>query len=220
MPDIVITEFMDEGPVEKLEAGYDVVWDPDLWDRPEEIKALLPEARALIVRNRTQVTADILDAGPKLEVLGRLGVGLDNIDLEACEAREITVCPATGTNNVSVAEYAICAALMLLRGSFYAKDRVLAGEWPRTEFVGREARAKTLGLLGLGMIGQAAARMARGLEMEVIAYDPFLPAEAEGWRLAEAVSVDELLRRSDILSVHAPLLPETRGLIDAEAMQK
>ncbi len=220
MPDIVITEFMDAGPVETLQARYAVAWDPELWDKPDAVKALLGEARALIVRNRTQVTADILDAGPKLEVLGRLGVGLDNIDLEACAARGLPVCPAIGTNHVSVAEYAICTSLMLLRGAFDAKDRVLAGTWPRTELVGREARGRTLGLLGLGMIGQAAARMARGLEMTVIAYDPHLPGEAEAWTLAEPVSLDVLLERSDILSVHAPLLPETRGLIDAAAIAK
>lgn len=220
MPDIVITEFMDESPVEELKAGYSVHWDKTLCDKPDEIKALLGEAKALVVRNRTPVTDDILAAGPNLKVIGRLGVGLDNIDLAACEARGVKVCPATGSNNVSVAEYAICAMMMLLRGSFYAKDDVLAGKWPRNDNIGLEARGRTLGLLGFGMIGQSAARMARGLEMEVIAHDPHVPGDAEGWQLAESVSVDELLARSDILSVHTPLLPETRNLIDAAAMAK
>lgn len=220
MPDIVITEFMDEGPVERLKERHDVHWDPLLWDKPEEIKRLLPGVRALIVRNRTQVTDEILAAGPELEVVGRLGVGLDNIDLEACKARGLTVCPATGTNHVSVAEYAICASLMLLRGSFQAKERVLAGEWPREDLIGREARGKTLGLLGFGMIGQTAARMARCLEMTVIAHDPHVPADAPAWELAESVAFEELLARSDFLSVHTPLLPETRGIINAAAMER
>lgn len=220
MPDIVITEFMDEEPVEKLKARYSVHWDKDLCDKPEEIKQLIPEARALIVRNRTRVNEDILAAGPKLEVLGRLGVGLDNVDMEACKAHGVTVCPATGSNNVSVAEYAICAALMLLRGSFYSKDEILNGEWPRNKYVGREARGHTLGLLGFGMIGQSAATMAQGLEMHVIAHDPFVPPDADAWKLAENVSFDDLVARSDILSVHTPLLPETRGIIDAAAMEK
>lgn len=220
MPDIVITEFMDEAPVEKLKAQYDVHWDDTLVDRPEEIKSLIKDARALIVRNRTKVTGEILDAGPRLEVVGRLGVGLDNIDQEACKARGVTVCPATGSNNVSVAEYAICAALMLLRGSFYSRDEILAGTWPRNKYVGREVRGKTLGLFGFGMIGQSAARMARGLEMEVIAHDPFVPAESGAWKLAENVSFGDLLARSDILSVHTPLLPETRGIVNAAAMTK
>ena len=220
MPDIVITEFMDESPVEELKASYTVHWDKTLCDKPDEIKALIGEAKALIVRNRTPVTDDILAAGPNLKVIGRLGVGLDNIDLAACEARGVKVCPATGSNNVSVAEYAICAMMMLLRGSFYAKDDVLAGKWPRNDNVGLEARGKTLGLLGFGMIGRSAARMARGLEMEVIAHDPHVPGDADGWQLAQSVSVDDLLARSDILSVHTPLLPETRNLIDKSAMAK
>jgi len=220
MPDIVITEFMDEAPVEELKALYDVHWDKTLCDKPEEIKRLVPDAVALIVRNRTKVNDDILSAGPKLKVIGRLGVGLDNIDLDACERHGVTVCPATGSNNVSVAEYAICTMMMLLRGSFYCKDEVLAGKWPRNDYVGKEARGHTLGLLGFGMIGQSAARMAQGLEMNVIAHDPFVPADAQGWKLAQSVSFDDLVARSDILSVHTPLLPETRDLIDAAAMAR
>lgn len=220
MPDIVITEFMDEGPVEDLKAKYDVHWDKTLCDKPDEIKQLILDARALIVRNRTKINDDILSAGPNLKVLGRLGVGLDNINLEACKAHGVKVCPATGSNNVSVAEYAICAALMMLRGSFFARDEILAGTWPRNKYVGREARGRTLGLLGFGMIGQSAACMARGLEMDVIAHDPHVPADAEGWSLAESVSFDDLIARSDILSVHTPLLPETRNIIDAAAMAK
>ncbi len=220
MPDIVITEFMDEAPVEELKALYDVHWDKTLCDKPDEIKQLIPEARALIVRNRTKVNDDILSAGPELKVIGRLGVGLDNIDLEACERRGVTVCPATGSNNVSVAEYAICTMMMLLRGSFYCKDEVLAGKWPRNDYVGKEARGRTLGLLGFGMIGRSVARMAQGLEMNVIAHDPFVPADAEGWKMAQSVSFDDLVARSDILSVHTPLLPETRDLIDAAAMAR
>ncbi len=220
MPDIVITEFMDEGPVEDLKALYDVHWDKKLCDKPDEIKQLIPDAVALIVRNRTKVNDDILSAGPELKVIGRLGVGLDNIDLEACERHGVKVCPATGSNNVSVAEYAVCAMMMLLRGSFYCKDEVLAGKWPRNDYVGKEARGRTLGLLGFGMIGRSVARMAQGLEMNVIAHDPFVPADAEGWKLAQSVSFDDLVARSDILSVHTPLLPETRDLIDAAAMAR
>lgn len=220
MPDIVITEFMDEGPVEELEARYDVHWDKTLCERPDDIKALLPRARALIVRNRTRVDEDILSAGAELKVIGRLGVGLDNIDLEACERHGVKVCPATGSNHVSVAEYAICAALMLLKRSFYSRDDILAGKWPRNDNVGLEARGRTLGLLGFGMIGQAAARMAAALEMEVIAHDPYVTADAAGWSLAQSVSLDNLITRSDILSIHAPLMPETRNCINAEAMAR
>ena len=218
MPDIVITEFMDEGPVEELKAKYDVHWDKTLCDKPDEIKALLGAAVALIVRNRTKVTDDILKAGPNLKVLGRLGVGLDNVDVPACERHGVKVCPATGSNNVSVAEYAICAMMMLLRGSFYSREDILAGKWPRNLNVGLEARGRTLGLLGFGMIGCSAARMACGLEMKVIAHDPHVPGDASRWQYAQNVSFEDLIARSDILSVHVPLLPETRGIIDAAAM--
>ncbi len=220
MPDIVITEFMDDEPVEDLKAKYDVHWDKTLCEKPEEIKALIPDAVALIVRNRTKVTDDLLKSGPNLKVLGRLGVGLDNVDVEACKRHGVVVCPATGSNNVSVAEYAICAMMMLLKGSFYSKEDILAGKWPRNDNVGLEARGKTLGLLGFGMIGQSAARMARGLEMNVIAHDPYVPADAEGWKLAESVSLGDLISRSDIVSVHTPLMPETRGIINADAMAR
>jgi (S)-sulfolactate dehydrogenase len=220
MVDIVITEFMDEGPVEDLKVKYSVHWDPTLCDKPAEIKSLIGESRALVVRNRTRVNDDILTAGPKLEVIGRLGVGLDNIDMDACERHNVTVCPATGSNNVSVAEYALTAALMLLKRSFYSKNEILAGEWPRNKYIGLEARARTLGLLGYGMIGQSAAKMAQGLEMKVVAHDPYQPTDASGWKYAENVSLDELIARADVLSVHTPLLPETRNIIDAAAMAK
>jgi (S)-sulfolactate dehydrogenase len=218
MPDIVITEFMDDGPVEELKAKYDVHWDKTLCERPDDIKPLLGDAVALIVRNRTPVTDDIISAGPNLKVLGRLGVGLDNIDVQACERRGVKVCPATGSNNVTVAEYTICTMLMLLRGSFYSKADILAGKWPRSTNIGLEARGRTLGILGLGMIGSATARMASGLEMQVIASDPYIPADAPGWEYAQNVSFEDLIARSDILTVHVPLQPDTLGIIDAAAM--
>lgn len=220
MPDILITEFMDEGPVRSMEKDYDLLWDVDLWDQPEKIKELITESRALIVRNRTQVTPDILDAAPNLKVVGRVGVGLDNIDLEACAERDVKVCPATGANSVSVAEYAICAAMMMLRGAFYSKDRVLAGEWPRTDNIGHEARGHVLGVLGFGAIGRTSAKMAQGLGMQVIAHDPFVAEDDPAWKLAENVSFDDVLSRSDVITVHVPLLPETRGLINAQALGK
>lgn len=218
MAEIVITEFMDEESVDILREKYSVHWDIKLCEKPDELKTLIGDSRALVVRNRTKVNDDILSAGPKLEVIGRLGVGLDNIDMPACEAHGVTVCPATGSNNVSVAEYAITTALMLLKRSFYCKDEIFNGEWPRNKYIGLEARGRTLGLLGFGMIGQSAAKMAQGLEMEVIAHDPFVPADAPGWQYAQSVSFEDLVARSDVLSTHTPLMPETRDKIDAKAM--
>ncbi len=131
MPDIVVTEFMDEDAIRESLSGFDVAYDPTLVDRPDDLRAALSGARALIVRNRTKVNAALLGAGPALRVVGRLGVGLDNIDQPACRARGITVIPATGANDVSVAEYVVATAMLLLRGAYGATADVAAGTWPR-----------------------------------------------------------------------------------------
>ena len=145
MADILITEFMDTPAVDSLRADYDVHYDPDLHGDTPGIAGRLGCARALIVRNRTRVDAGLLAAGPRLVAVGRLGVGLDNIDLDACAERSVSVFPATGANVAAVAEYVIAATLMMLRGAYRATDRVLAGEWPRTALIGREASGRTHG---------------------------------------------------------------------------
>ena len=215
MPDIVITEFVDEAAVADLGADYDVTYDPSLVDRPQEIGALLADALALIVRNRTQVDATLLDAAPQLKVVGRLGVGLDNIDLEACERRGVAVCPATGAGTVSVAEYVIATLLVLLRGGTYrCTESVIAGEWPRTAVVGRDAAGKCLGLVGFGAIARAVAERARALNMTVAAYDPFVPSDDIARQGVESRALTDLLASADVISLHVPLTVETRHLID------
>lgn len=218
MSEIVITEFLDPDAVEQLKADYDVHWDQDLWEKPDELAGLVPPIKALIVRNRTKVTAELLDAAPNVKVIGRLGVGLDNIDLGACASRGITVCPALGTNHVSVAEYVIATMLMLRRGSYQSNDRILSGEWPRQDMIGLEVAGRTIGLIGFGAIGQAVAERARALDMAVLAHDPFLLADDEAWSLATSVEIDELIRRSEIVSIHVPLTPDTKNLIDDKAI--
>lgn len=220
MADIVITEFMDDAAIRPLEADYDVHWDAGLWQKPDELKKLIAPAVALIVRNRTQVTADLLDQAPGLQVVGRLGVGLDNIDLDACAARNVEVCPATGTNHVSVAEYVIGAMLILLRGAYLAGDRVLAGEWPREQLIGVEAAGRTMAVLGYGAIGQAVADRARALGMRTIAHDTLLPASSPAWSRVERMDLDALLAEADVLSVHVPLTPETRLLLGPEELAR
>lgn len=177
MPEIVITEFMDEAAIREILAGRDVLYDPQLVDRPDDLLAQIGDARALIVRNRTQVRGALLEAASKLEVVGRLGVGLDNIDVEACQARGIAVHPAIGANDLSVAEYVITAALVLLRRAWTATPEVVAGKWPRMTTIGREISGKTLGLIGLGNIARETATRARALGMQVAAFDPLLAAD-------------------------------------------
>jgi (S)-sulfolactate dehydrogenase len=218
MPEIVISEFMDEAALRAAFAGRDVLYDPQLVDDPPRLAAALREARALIVRNRTQVRGALLDGAGRLEVVGRLGVGLDNIDVAACKARGIAVYPASGANDLSVAEYVITAALMLLRHAWFASARVAAGEWPRTELMGRELAGKRLGLVGFGAIARVTGRMARDLGMSVAAHDPLLPAGHTAWQEAARQTLPELLSTSDVVSLHVPLTDATRNMIDAAAI--
>ena len=222
MPDIVITEFMDEAAVEGLKERFDVDYDPGLVDTPDTIITRAGAARALIVRNRTQVTADLLARCPGLRCVGRLGVGLDNIDLEACRERDVAVLPATGANDDAVAEYVIAGAMMLLRGAYHATARVADGEWPRQELSGGETAGRTLGLIGFGSIARQTASRARALGMTVLAHDPFVAADDAAWgELAECrEDLQGLLADSDVVSLHVPLTDATRHLVDADAIAR
>ncbi|MGN6765838.1 MAG: hydroxyacid dehydrogenase [Rhizobiaceae bacterium] len=220
MPDIVITEFMDEAAVASLKARYDTVSDPALVDQPEKLAMMVSEARALVVRNRTQVRGVLLESAKKLSCVGRLGVGLDNIDMEACKARDVAVYPATGANDLSVAEYVVTAAAMLLRHAYTANEAMLAGKWPRQALAGRELAGKTLGLVGFGSIAREVAWRAQMLGMTVLAYDPYSPADDPAWRLARNVSLDGLLETADVVSLHTPLTDQTRHMIDAGALAR
>ena len=221
MAKIIITEFIDQSAVNDLAADYDVVYDPALVDQPSRLMELISDAPALIVRNRTQVRGALLEAAASLRVIGRLGVGLDNIDMAACEARGITVCPATGANNVSVAEYVVTTMTTLLRSPAYGvTEAVLAGDWPRTNAIGREGSGKVLGLIGFGAIGRDVARRVTPLGVSVTAYDPFLSVDDPAWAMAESRSFDTLIANSDVISVHVPLTQETHHLLDTAAIAK
>ncbi|RST83469.1 hydroxyacid dehydrogenase [Aquibium carbonis] len=213
MADIVITEFMDEGAVGRLKARFDTLYDPALVDRPDELGAAVAGARALVVRNRTQVRGDLLAAATALTCVGRLGVGLDNIDVDACRARGIAVYPATGANDLSVAEYVMATAMTLLRGAFFATADVAGGAWPRQKLIGRELAGKTMGLVGLGSIAREVAWRAQAFGMNVVAYDPMLMADHPAWQFARNVSLDGLLTLSDVVSLHVPLTDATRNMI-------
>jgi (S)-sulfolactate dehydrogenase len=218
MAEIVITEFMDEAAVAGLRDDFDVHYDPGLVDAPDALAALLGDARAIIVRNRTQVRSELLETAPDLEVVGRLGVGLDNIDVEACRARNVAVLTAGAANANAVAEYVIGAAFSLVRGALRGSDQVIAGAWPRQVMVGTELAGRTLGLIGLGGIARLVAVKAAALGMTVIAHDPILSADDPAWQLAARAELAELLERSAVISLHVPLLDSTRHLIDTDAI--
>jgi (S)-sulfolactate dehydrogenase len=214
---IVISEFMDEAAVDSLRRGFDVHYAPALVNDRPSLLALLAQAQALIVRNRTLVDAALLESAPCLQVVGRLGVGLDNIDLAACESRGVAVFPATGANALAVAEYVICNAMMLVRGAWAATPAVAAGDWPREALsAGREIAGRTLGLIGFGGIGQMVAARARALGMTLVATGPCACARSPCWleHGVEPVGLDALLAVSDVVSLHVPLTTQTRKLID------
>ena len=182
MKKIVITEFMDESAVASLRASFNVVYDPKLVDDKSRLIAEVSNADGLIVRNRTQVKDELLAACAQVTVVGRLGVGLDNIDVAACDARGIKVIPATGANALAVAEYVIGTAMVLLRGVYLSSEQVASGLWPRASLSnGREISGTCLGLLGFGGIGLLTAKLAQGLGMRVMAHDPMLPMDHPVW---------------------------------------
>lgn len=215
---VLITEFMDQRAVARLSARYDVLHDPKLVDDAQRLHAEARRADALIVRNRTQVRGELLAALAQCRIVGRLGVGLDNIDVAGCESKGIRVAPATGANAASVAEYVICTAMLLLRGAYLSTGAVAAGGWPREALSGgREVGGRMLGLIGFGTIGQMTARLAQGVGMQVMAYDPVLTA-ADPVLTGAGVrwgTIDEVLAAADVVSLHVPLIESTRGLFDA-----
>ncbi len=219
MKRICISEFMDDAAVQALRAGFDLRYEPGWVDRRAELLDALPGAQALIVRNRTQVDAALLAGAPSLRVVGRLGVGLDNIDVDACRERGIRVIPAAGANARSVAEYVVTTAALLLRGAYGSSAQVAAGQWPRARLSeGREALGKTLGLVGFGDIGRQAAALAQAFGMQVVAHDPMLSAADPAWARTgvRSVALDALLAQSDAVSLHVPLVAATRHLLDAQ----
>ena len=223
MKKIIITEFMDEAAVASLRESFEVLYDPKLVDDAARLMAAAPGADALIVRNRTQVRGELLAACAQATVIGRLGVGLDNIDVPACEARGMRVIPATGANALAVAEYVIGTAMVLLRGVYLSSNAVASGTWPRPALSnGREISGTCLGLVGFGGIGRLTARLAQGLGMTVIAHDPMVPADSPVWADSgvQPASFEELIARADVISLHVPLTPGTANMLSAQRIAR
>lgn len=217
---ILITEFMDESVVDSLFEQHSTVYDITLAeDRGRLLEAIEP-VEALIVRNKTIVDVELLSHGPNLKCIGRLGIGLDNIDVSSCEDRGIPIYPAIGANIESVAEYVIGTAMILLRGAYGENASMVAGRWNRTECIGSEIFNKRLGLLGLGAIGRKTAAKALGLGMDVQAHDPFVSPDDDIWTSVKSVEMDELAKTSDVISVHVPLVETTFHLIDRVFINK
>ena len=211
---IVIADELPKSAVELLRAeGWTV--DARSGRTPEQLKADLPDADAIVVRSATKVTADIIAAAPKLRAIARAGTGVDNVNVEAASGRGIVVMNAPGANSISVAELAMAQLLSLARKLPAADASMKQGKWDKKSFLGEEIRGKVLGLAGLGRIGQEVARRAQAFEMTVIAHDPFISAQVAGDLSVELVSFDDLCARADYLSLHMPATPQTRHVFNA-----
>jgi D-3-phosphoglycerate dehydrogenase len=187
---------------------------------PAELCQRLHESDALIIRSSTRVTPEVIAAAPRLKVIGRAGIGVDNVDVEAATRRGVVVMNTPGGNNVTTAEHAIAMMLSAARSIPQATASMKAGKWEKSRFTGSEVYNKTLGIIGLGNIGRLVAERGKGLGMRVVAYDPFITEERAKELEVELVDLDTLYGRADFVSVHVPLQKETRNLIDATALAK
>ena len=187
---------------------------------PEQLATDVADAEAIVVRSATKVTAPLIQAAPKLRVIARAGTGVDNVDVPAASARGIVVMNAPGANSISVAELAIALMLALARHVPAADAAMKQGKWEKKKFLGEEVREKTLGLAGLGRIGQEVARRAASFDMRIIAHDPFISEDVAGDLGVQLVSLDDLFARSDFLSLHMPSTPTTKNIVNAERLAK
>ena len=218
MGTVLVSEFMDGSALAFLENRLSVDYAPNLFDDQQTLMQRVSAVDALIVRNRTPVTRELLNHAGQLKVIGRLGVGLDNIDLDAAKQANIQVLPATGANAVAVAEYVMSALLHLRRPMTSGFQAMVGGDWPREQFIGGEISGKTLGLIGFGQIAQIVAKRAAAFGMRIAYFDPYIDA-SEHHSVATAVSsLDELLALSDSVSIHVPLTEDTHRLMNSQRL--
>ncbi len=215
---ILVAEPLAKQGLEILRAHHDV--DEKIGLSPEELASIIGEYDALLVRSQVKVTAEILAHATRMVVIGRAGVGVDNVDLEAATRAGIVVVNAPTGNTVSAAEQTITLMLALAHKTAAADASMRRGEWKRSSFTGVELRGRTLGIIGLGKIGQAVADRARGLEMNVIGYDPFVTAEQAALHGVTLADVDKIIETADVITVHVPLNKATRGIINADNIGK
>ncbi len=215
---VLVAEPVAAEGVEALRAEHEI--DVRTGLSPEELRGIIGEYDALVVRSQVKVDAAMIAAGTRLVVIGRAGVGVDNVDIEAATRAGITVVNAPTGNTIAAAEHTIALLFALARRIAPADASMRAGEWQRSRFTGVELRGKTIGIIGLGKIGQAIAGRARAMEMVVLGHDPYVTAEQAANHGIEAVPLETLLERSDIVTVHVPMTRATRGLIGEAAIAR
>src|SRR4051812_28216395 len=216
---IFVADDVSESGLEPLRAaGFDVEKRVGL--STEELCEAVRDCDGLVVRSETKVTAELMDAATSLRAVGRAGVGVDNIDVAGATIRGIVVMNAPDGNTITTAEHTIAMLISLARSIPQASSSLKSGRWDRKKFVGVELQGKTLGIVGLGRIGRVVASRARAMGMFIVAYDPFIAPEQARDLEIELAALDEVYARADFLTVHTPLTPETRGLVDREAISK
>ena len=217
---ILITEFMEVKCVEVLKINFDVTVDHDLSANSNELKKIINKFDALIVRNKTQVKKEVLEKATNLKFIGRLGVGLDNIDTDYCKSNNIYVQPATGMNADSVAEYVINTSLSLLKNLPLMHQETSIGNWPRTSISSKELQGKTIGLLGFGLIAKKVSILAKVFNAKIIAYDPFIDSSVGNKFDVKLLDIKEIFQLADIISIHLPLNVNTKNLLNYEVFKK
>lgn len=217
---ILVSDPISQDGLAVLQGGKDIQVDVKTGLPEDEICKIISEYDAIVVRSQTKVTAKIIDAGKNLKIIGRAGVGLDNVDREAATRRGIIVMNVPGGNTISTAELSMAMLLALSRHIPQANVSLRAGNWDRKTFKGVEVRGKTLGILGMGRIGTEVAKRARAFEMRVIANDPYLTEEKATQMGVEMKTFEDILKESDYISIHTPLNDETRDLLGKEQLAK
>jgi D-3-phosphoglycerate dehydrogenase len=215
---ILVTDGLEEIGLTLLRAAGQV--DDRRGIEMAELLQAIPVYEALVVRGRTKVTAEVIDAAERLKVIGRAGVGIDNIDLEAARARQIRVVNSPSATTQAVAELTLGLMLGLARSIPFADASMKSGYWVKRDLVGVELYGKNLGVVGMGHIGAAVARGAAALGMSVLGYDPMLSGEEISWRGARPVPLEELFSKADFVTLHIPLIPETRGFLGESAFRQ
>jgi len=217
---VLVSDPLSKKGLEILDKAKDIKYDLKPGLSPEELKRIIPEYDAIIIRSETKLKADIIEAADHLKVIGRAGIGLDNVDLRAATKKGVVVMNTPQENAIAAAEHTMAMMLSISRKIPQATATMKAGKWEKRKFLGVELYGKTLGLIGIGVIGTIVADRARGLKMKVIGYDPYLSKEVAEKRGVELVSMDELLNKSDFISVHTPLTDETKNFIDKNSFRK
>ena len=217
---ILITEFINQNSINNLKKKFEIKYDEKIYENKLKLENIIHNYEGLIVRNKTQIDSNVLKNAKKLKFIGRLGVGLDNIDTEFCKNKNIHVQPATGMNADSVAEYVVSSSMSLIKKIPMFHNGTIKGEWPRTTIRSAEINQKFLGIIGFGTIGKKVAKFCSKNGLKILAYDPYINEINDKEIDAKLSNLDEIYEKSDIISIHLPLTDETKNMINKSSFSK